>query len=72
MQALIAFWKAKLDDNFLFMAREDKAIIKQTIVALQELKKLRATNQIQREADIVRTVKDLESFGKREEAAKKC
>lgn len=61
MQALIAFWKAKLEGNQWLIDRENKAMIQQTIKALQELQKLRATNQVLREAEIVKTVKDLES-----------
>lgn len=62
MQALIAFWMAKLQHNQWFMAREDEAMIKQTIRALRDLQKLRATNQVLREAEIVKTVKDLSSL----------
>ena len=61
MQALIAFWRAKLEDNRWLISREDRAMIEQTIRALQELKKSRVSNQVQREADIVRTVKQLSS-----------
>lgn len=59
MQALIAYWRAKLEDNRWLMSREDKAMIQQTIRALQELQKSRSTAQVQREADIVRTVQQL-------------
>jgi len=62
MQALIAFWRAKLEGNRWLMSREDRAMIEQTIRALQELTKMRVSNQVQREADIVRTVKQLSSM----------
>jgi len=59
MRPLIAFWKAKLQDNKWLMGRENIEMVKQTILALKELQKLRATSKVQREADIVRTVKEL-------------
>lgn len=59
MQALIAYWRAKLEGNPWLISREDKAMIQQTIRALQALQKLRSTTQVQREADIVRTVNQL-------------
>ncbi len=59
MQALIAFWRAKLKGNLWLMSHEDRAMIEQTIRALQELKKSRVSDQVQREADIVRTVNQL-------------
>lgn len=31
MKALIAFWKAKLENNLWLISREDKAMIQQTI-----------------------------------------
>lgn len=62
MQALIAYWRAKLEGNLWLMSREDKTMIQQTIRALQELKKSRVSNQVQREADIVRTVNQLSSI----------
>lgn len=68
MQALIAFWKAKLEDNFWLMGPENKAMVQQTIKALTELQKLRASNQVEREAEIVRTVTQL---SKEREGAKR-
>lgn len=62
MQALIAFWKAKLEWNWWLMSKEDRTMIQQTINALRELKKLLATSQVEREAEIVRTVKQLETI----------
>jgi len=59
MRPLIAFWTAKLQDNKWLMGRENIEMVKQTILALKELQKLRATSKVQREADIVRTVKEL-------------
>ena len=68
MQALIAFWKAKLQGNQWLMGRENKAMVQQTIKALQELQRLRASNKVERAADIVRTVTQLNKS--REEAKK--
>ncbi len=59
MQALIAFWKAKLETNRWLMSRSDKAMVEQTIKELKELKKLRAATRVEREAEIIRTVKQL-------------
>lgn len=59
MQTLIAFWRAKLKDNFWLMSSEDRAMVQQTVRALNELRKLRSSRQVEREAEIVRTVKDL-------------
>jgi len=59
MRPLIAFWTAKLQDNNWLMGRENIEMVKQTILALKELQKLRETSKVQREADIVRTVKEL-------------
>ena len=68
MRALIAFWKAKLEDNHWLMGRENRAMVQQTIRALQELQKLQTSNQAVREAEIVRTVTQL---SKTHEVAKK-
>jgi len=59
MKALIAFWKAKLEGNLWLISREDKAMIQQTIRSLRELDKIRASTRVEREAEIVRTVKQL-------------
>ncbi len=59
MKALIAYWKAKLEGSRWLMRREDRAMVCQTITALQELQKLKATTQVEREMEIVRTVKQL-------------
>ena len=59
MDALIAFWKAKLKQNLWLMSPEDRAMVEQTIKKLAELRKLRSSAKVQREADIVRTVKQL-------------
>ena len=60
MDALIAFWKAKLEENHWLLGRENKAMVQQTIRALTELRKLRSSTRVEREAEIVRTVKQLE------------
>ena len=59
MKALIAFWKAKLEGNLWLISREDKAMIQQTIRSLRELDKIRASTRVEREAEIVSTVKQL-------------
>lgn len=59
MRALIAYWRAKLEDNRWLMGREDRTMVKQTIMALTELQKLRSSRQVEREAEIVRTVTQL-------------
>ena len=64
MKPLIAFWKAKLQHNLWLMSPEDKAMVKQTISALQELNKLQHTNRITRETEIIQTVKALENSKK--------
>lgn len=51
-----------LEDNQWLMGRENKAMVQQTINALKELQKLRSSTQVQREAEIVRTVKQLSSL----------
>ncbi len=65
MDALIAFWKAKLEENHWLLGRENKAMVQQTIRALTELRRLRSSTRVQREADIVRTVKELSSIEER-------
>ncbi len=62
MPALIAFWKAKLRHYRWVMSEEDRAMVEQTIKALVELQKLRDTTRVEREAEIVRTVKQLETI----------
>ncbi len=64
MKALIAFWRAKLKQNHWLMGREDEAMVQQTIRALQDLQKLRSSRQVEREAEIVRTVKQLDMVTK--------
>jgi len=59
MRALIAYWRAKLEDNRWLMSRENRTMVKQTIMALTELQKLRSSRQVEREAEIVRTVTQL-------------
>ncbi len=59
MKALIAYWRAKLQTSRWLISREDKAMIEQTIRSLRELEKLRSSTRAEREAEIVRTVKQL-------------
>jgi len=59
MKALIAYWRAKLAHNRWLMGEENRVMIEQTIRALTELEKLRAITRVEREAEIVRTVKQL-------------
>ncbi|KKL11734.1 hypothetical protein LCGC14_2542850, partial [marine sediment metagenome] len=40
-------------------APEDRAMVQQTIRALNELRRLQSSRRIEREAEIIRTVKDL-------------
>jgi len=63
MDALIAFWRAKLKQNWWLMSPEDKAMVEQTIKRLTELRKLRSITKVEREAEIVRTVKQLSEKG---------
>jgi len=59
MKSLIRFWREKLEENHWLMSRTDRAMIQETIKALRELQRVREETQVQREADIVRTVKQL-------------
>lgn len=59
MNSLISFWQAKLREHGWLMSQTDRAMIKDTIKSLQELKRSKVQSQVQREADIVRTVKEL-------------
>ena len=59
MRALIAYWQAKLNVARWLMSTEDRAMIAATIQALREAQKERVTAGVQREADLVRTVKQL-------------
>jgi len=59
MKALIRFWREKLNENHWLMSRTDRAMVQETIKALLELQRVRAETQVQREAEIVRTVKQL-------------
>lgn len=61
MDALIAYWKAKLDDNRWMMSHEDRIMVEQTLKALKAFKKSKSVLRVEREADIVRTVKQLET-----------
>lgn len=59
MKALIRFWRDKLRENHWLMSSTDRAMIQETIKALRDLQRIRVETQVQREADIVRTVKQL-------------
>lgn len=59
MNSLIRFWREKLEENHWLMSRTDRAMVQETIKALRELQRVRQETRVQREADIVRTVKQL-------------
>lgn len=61
MKTLVNYWRVKLRFNKWLMSHEDTVMVSETISALLELDRLRKATRVQREADIVRTVKELSS-----------
>lgn len=68
MKSLIRYWNAKLQSNLWLMSQEDRAMVRETISALRELQRIRKEDQVQREADLVRTAVQLreETVSRRE------
>lgn len=62
MRALIKFWTTKVEQDHWLMSRETREMIKETIRCLRELEKMRHLTQVEREAEIVRTVKQLDTL----------
>jgi len=67
METLIRFWREKIKEHHWLMSNTDLAMVQETIKALRELRRIRVENRVQREADIVRTVKQLSEQGKKSE-----
>jgi hypothetical protein len=59
MRALIRFWQSKLKSDRWLMSAESREMIEETVRCLRELEKLQRLTRVEREAEIVRTVKQL-------------